>query len=578
MIININTDNTETKDVYDADGNKVTVYKYRPFIIVYMGPETNETNSTVRQSQPVVLNLNENFNGILYAPNSPVIINGNNHKLTGFVIAKEYLFLKTDDDFINEGYLAMDDGYGHTIFVKEDNENLLTNSDFDEMNKNNEYNFIFDAKRTLSVYTPPPEVDETYTKTFKKYRGLTDDKISIAKLVNEDGCSITKAFPVAKDDLSKTKVNDNYVKILVNTTEYYIDKTKLPYVKIYRNKHVPYIPICDLKLKKPSSGDYAGTTLVKDDTPDELDANAAKSYFIGNKDSKYVLRTLTDYPQNGYEKTHGADMIDKVIDDEGCKYFTFKSDTSADPVKYLIIDGEYLVSEESKDRQLIDEYRIITRELEDGTTEVRYIKEDSTDEYNENGASYYMKVTESGTNNVKTTLTPPIIVDNKGDLQTKRLTPTELFDYDTVSENMSLRELFDYDTVSENMSLRNEMKSDTTSDMDKYWNIYTRETNANEQPSDSGQTIGEYYRGLTGYRTKKEYKIPAFERVYYKGKDTFNLSENSMYSYFNIDDLVRVNYLYMNVDELNHKVNSKDSDKWKVDDMFFTTRRASWID
>ena len=59
------------------------------------------------------------------------------------------------------------------------------------------------------------------------------------------------------------------------------------------------------------------------------------------------------------------------------------------------------------------------------------------------------------------------------------------------------------------------------------------------------------------------------------------MSEESCYSYFALEKLIRVNYTYMNVDEVNHKTgpNNKNlDDKWKVDDMFFTTRRAEWID
>ena len=70
---------------------------------------------------------------------------------------------------------------------------------------------------------------------------------------------------------------------------------------------------------------------------------------------------------------------------------------------------------------------------------------------------------------------------------------------------------------------------------------------------------------------------------------TFNLSDSdsgdsgkSYYSYFDIEELRRVNYTYLNVDEFNHTVNGKTPEetgnRWKVRDMFFTTTRAAWID
>ena len=66
---------------------------------------------------------------------------------------------------------------------------------------------------------------------------------------------------------------------------------------------------------------------------------------------------------------------------------------------------------------------------------------------------------------------------------------------------------------------------------------------------------------------------------------TFNLSDSdsgdsgkSYYSYFDIEELWRVNYTYLDVDEINHTVDREPSDKWQVEDMFFTTTRSGWID
>ena len=65
----------------------------RPIIFFYEGPEGEGRNSL-----PVILNLNADFRGVLYAPNSPVVINGNNHKFQGFIIAESYISLLTEDD------------------------------------------------------------------------------------------------------------------------------------------------------------------------------------------------------------------------------------------------------------------------------------------------------------------------------------------------------------------------------------------------------------------------------------------------------------------------------------------------
>ena len=98
MTINVNVDNTGANA--------------RPLIIFYEGPDRGLSENydtaelagnqsakpkeayqylTARDPQPLVLNLNKDFKGILFAPNSPVIIKGNGHKMEGFVVAKEFV-------------------------------------------------------------------------------------------------------------------------------------------------------------------------------------------------------------------------------------------------------------------------------------------------------------------------------------------------------------------------------------------------------------------------------------------------------------------------------------------------------
>ena len=124
ITLNINTPNTET---YPAGHKYAGQYKYRPLVIFYDGPENinyavDEDGNQIRKSQPVVVNLNADFNGIIFAPNSPAIINGNNHTWNGFIIAKEFLAAKTAQDFTNDeaGYTEVTDSYGDTLYLKRD--------------------------------------------------------------------------------------------------------------------------------------------------------------------------------------------------------------------------------------------------------------------------------------------------------------------------------------------------------------------------------------------------------------------------------------------------------------------------
>lgn len=84
IIINVNV----------ANMNEITD---RPIVLFYEGPEYDE-------SLPVILNLNADFRGVLYAPISPVVINGNNHEFQGFVVAEKYVQLETDDNTGEDDY------------------------------------------------------------------------------------------------------------------------------------------------------------------------------------------------------------------------------------------------------------------------------------------------------------------------------------------------------------------------------------------------------------------------------------------------------------------------------------------
>lgn len=73
--ININVDNTDNK--------------YRPMVFVYDGPKGDKDGG--RESGTVVLNLQEDFKGIIYAPNSPVQVIGNGKAFRGYIIAKRII-------------------------------------------------------------------------------------------------------------------------------------------------------------------------------------------------------------------------------------------------------------------------------------------------------------------------------------------------------------------------------------------------------------------------------------------------------------------------------------------------------
>ena len=117
IIINANCPNTGEND--------------RPVIIFYEGPETNDVYETtesakkhVRDSLPIIFNLNVPFCCILFVPNSPVVIIGKaKDDFRGFVVAKEYMRLKDDSDFINSGETKLWLGLERPIYYAKNDTN-----------------------------------------------------------------------------------------------------------------------------------------------------------------------------------------------------------------------------------------------------------------------------------------------------------------------------------------------------------------------------------------------------------------------------------------------------------------------
>ena len=133
MFINVNTSNTSSSA--------------RPLIIFYEGPDRGLTegvddtdknssqsgspkqaypNLSWRDSKPVILNLNADFRGILFAPNSPVVINGNGKNFYGFVVAKEFVRVTTESDYtVTSGRYF--DSSGKEWFKSSQTSNGITN-------------------------------------------------------------------------------------------------------------------------------------------------------------------------------------------------------------------------------------------------------------------------------------------------------------------------------------------------------------------------------------------------------------------------------------------------------------------
>lgn len=612
ITLNFNSDNT----IVEESGENA-YYKYRPYVIFYDGPEnidytTDENGVLKRHSQPVVINLNEDLNAIIYMPESPVIINGNNHALHGFVIAKCYLKSVTKEDMtggksitlydgfnspstLDGDFTELTDGYGNTIYVKSDN--LLTKESIDAAYPNatitNDENGNVIVKEKIeapkypiisfskSLYTNCKTLDEyftitanyintTYTKEkYAQFSGLDESQVSMIKFPDEtfegkyhNFTAIT--IPVATADLLDSDPDpnvptkdDKYVKVLVvdstgensessgdssepQYVEKYIAKSKLPHMRIKRNANYPYVCLYDLKTGVDNNYNSVFATVKPTDdsitAPSNQNDNSAVAFLNGGKDTWAINRDLLT---GMYDKEYTASKLE-FSEKDGTKYFVRKSEIVNEP-------------------QVVAEYRKVTTVDEEGNEIVRYVKEGDK--------NYYMKVDNNKvTENGEEKVVNYIITDENGNILTKPVTAPEL------------RVPSDSDSITENVALMGKTNLGTSA-LSDYWSTYTRDPkDPDEIPGDRGKEdlSNNQYIGRSEYRQFENYRIPMWERVY--EKSTFNLNDNSYYSYFGIDDLWRSNYTYLNVDEINHLVNRKSSEKWKVDDMFFTTVRAEWID
>lgn len=131
LIINVKQSNTETETVtVETDGKQVqeTRYKYRPMIFFYDGPERYDLTNPIRDSKPVIVNLNVPFRGIIFAPNSPVVVLGKaRDQFQGFIVAKEYWELLDVNEnskynaITENGIDMLVDDYGNVQYKYPDN-------------------------------------------------------------------------------------------------------------------------------------------------------------------------------------------------------------------------------------------------------------------------------------------------------------------------------------------------------------------------------------------------------------------------------------------------------------------------
>ena len=451
ITLNFNTDNTEKI----ASGENAGHYKYRPYCVFYTGPEiidyaTDSNGVRIRHSQPVVVNLNANLNAILFMPNSPVIINGNNHDWTGFIIAKCFLTTVTSSDMtsgttvtltdgyttktLTGNYTAGTDGYGQTVYVHT-NELYTAEQIYAEhaalmpvVNATTEnvvfvYNDSVKKQILLSftaddfaTCTTAAEfyakfasiVNSTYKDKFQTFSGLDDSQITAVTFPDENYNFTGATYYVATADLydsdpdpkNANNQNDKHVKVLLpDGTAKYVAKAKLPYVKVRMNKEYHFVCVYDLKLAwkecvTHKDADYSGFRIVDDNFSD---AEANVSYRTDSSHNKATM-TNADVFKNPEDKWYDSWGIKTKLYTD-----VYKGKYSADNFIFAQQNGvKYFMLKLDVDQFAEGRYHKVTV--------------NGTDLYIKEGTTYYTKVQNNPHNEDNY-----IIVDQSGNILTKEL-------------------------------------------------------------------------------------------------------------------------------------------------------------
>ena len=219
FFIDVNCANTKDED--------------RPIIFFYDGPRKINEDSHIRDSKPIIFNLNADFRGVIYAPNSPVVVAGNNHNFTGFIVAKKFLKLKTDSDFTEYKKVVRKDNH-NDVYVAEENikssETLPENSiavTYSEGESGKNYYIERDAKRfekisqvkVDSTYYSPVKIPEMFVNEIGDVQ-FSDEISATVEGTDETKYTHAKDNIFTKDDfnLASSTFNNFFIVKFVNYT------------------------------------------------------------------------------------------------------------------------------------------------------------------------------------------------------------------------------------------------------------------------------------------------------------------------------------------------------------------------
>ena len=146
FVININVDNT-------ADN-------LRPLFFYYDGPDKIKSENA--PPQPLILNLNADFKGVLFMPDVPIVINGNGHTFEGFIVASEFRYLDRSN-----GSQVKYSSNGQKITNASDNKIRVNTSNGDV------YSVLAEGKDALDIFDKNNGSDKFNLSSASKFRTFT---------------------------------------------------------------------------------------------------------------------------------------------------------------------------------------------------------------------------------------------------------------------------------------------------------------------------------------------------------------------------------------------------------------------
>ncbi len=326
IILNINE---SASNIDDDDDEKEHKYKYRPLVIFYNGPEKNNSESS-RESQPVIVNLKADFRGILFMPNSPVVIIGNNHKFQGFVIAKEFRKLKTEDDY-TKFTMKVDDN-DTDVFIENVNEDT-------EPEISDEYVFVskddksfFKISRDDLIYLTADYVEQHVSGSNLK----NADDYLLTEYYRQKGSEIrTEAY--VRNGLKLGESTDPDVDIIEGTlTDWYEVKRDSDNITFsIRNRNNNFLFYKDgWRIAKDNNGNPKYIFQIKSLISNSSDYVEVKD---SNGQSAYVKKTLLNGLPSYIKITGENDEIRFILKDG--KKFYYKKVVEGSPTLFVDYHG-----------------------------------------------------------------------------------------------------------------------------------------------------------------------------------------------------------------------------------------------